>query len=85
MRLIQANPEGYRNDPVVQLGLRIGAARLAQSGDKPTITDTQKLLWDLAMRLERAPRPTPSARSSRRARNCATPCSARPATRRSRS
>jgi len=35
-----------------RLGLRIGAARLAQNGDKPTITDTQKLLWDLAMRLE---------------------------------
>ena len=52
MRLIQAKPESYRNDPVVQLGLRIGAARLAQNGDKPTITDTQKLLWDLAMRLE---------------------------------
>ena len=52
MRLIQAKPESYRNDSVVQLGLRIGAARLAQNGDKPTITDTQKLLWDLAMRLE---------------------------------
>ena len=32
---------------------------------------------------ERRARPTPSARSSRRARSCATPCSARPATRRS--
>ena len=52
MRLIQVKPESYRNDPVVQLGLRIGAARLAQNGDKPTIVDTQKLLWDLAMRLE---------------------------------
>ncbi|HZP98981.1 MAG TPA: DUF4175 family protein, partial [Reyranella sp.] len=37
---------------VVQLGLRIGAARLAASGEKPVIGDTQKLLWDLAMRLE---------------------------------
>ena len=52
MRLIQVKPESYRNDAVVQLGLRIGAARLATNGDKPTITDTQKLLWDLAMRLE---------------------------------
>jgi len=52
MRLIQARPESYREDPVVQLGLRIGAARLVQNGDKPTIVDTQKLLWDLAMRLE---------------------------------
>src|SRR5205085_4780888 len=52
MRLIQVKPESYRNDPVVQLGLRVGASRLAQNGDKPTITDTQKLLWDLAMRLE---------------------------------
>ena len=52
MRLIQVKPESYRNDPVVQLGLRIGAARLAENGDKPTIVDTQKLLWDLAMRLE---------------------------------
>ncbi len=34
MRLIQAKPESYREDPVVQLGLRIGAARLAQNGDK---------------------------------------------------
>ena len=52
MRLVQAKPDSYRNDPVVQLGLRMGAARLAENGDKPTITDTQKLLWDLAMRLE---------------------------------
>src|SRR6267142_2925255 len=52
MRLVQVKPESYRNDPVVQLGLRVGASRLAQNGDKPTITDTQKLLWDLAMRLE---------------------------------
>ena len=52
MRMIQIRPEDYRNDPVVQLGLRIGAARLAQNGDKENITETQKLLWDLAMRLE---------------------------------
>src|ERR687897_1420732 len=52
MRLIQVKPESYRNDAVVQLGLRVGAARPATNGDKPTITDTQKLLWDLAMRLE---------------------------------
>jgi uncharacterized protein (TIGR02302 family) len=52
MRLIQTKPDSYRNDPVVQLGLRVGASRLAEKGDKPTITDTQKLLWDLAMRLE---------------------------------
>jgi uncharacterized protein (TIGR02302 family) len=52
MRLIQGKPESYREDPIVQLGLRIGAARLAENGDKPMIADTQKLLWDLAMRLE---------------------------------
>jgi hypothetical protein len=52
MRLIQVKPESYRNDAVVQLGLRIGAARLATNGDKANITETQKLLWDLAMRLE---------------------------------
>src|SRR5690242_5236686 len=52
MRLISGRPESYRHDPVVQLGLRIGAARLAQSGDKPVIVETQKLLWDLALRLE---------------------------------
>ena len=52
MRLIQAKPDSYRNDPVVQLGLRMGAVRLEDNGDKPTIADTQKLLWDLAMRLE---------------------------------
>src|SRR5262249_8411228 len=52
MRLVQTKPDSYRNDPVVQLGLRVGAARLAENGDKPTITETQKLLWDLAMRLE---------------------------------
>ena len=33
-------------------GLRVGSARLAASGDRQTITDTQALLWDLAMRLE---------------------------------
>ena len=37
---------------MVQLGLRVGAARLAANGDKPMIVDSQKLLWDLAMRLE---------------------------------
>ena len=52
MRMIQVKPESYRDDPVVQLGLRIGAARLAQNGDKANIVETQKLLWDLAMRLE---------------------------------
>ena len=52
MRMIQDHPKSYRDDPVVQLGLRVGAARLAASPDKPVIADTQKLLWDLAMRLE---------------------------------
>jgi len=52
MRLVHANPKSYREDPVVQLGLRIGSVRLAQKDDKETIVDTQKLLWDLAMRLE---------------------------------
>jgi len=52
MRLIQTHPKSYRDDPVVQLGLRVGAARLAASADKPVIVDSQKLLWDLAMRLE---------------------------------
>ena len=52
MRMIQARPETYRDDPVVTLGLRVGSARLAASGDRQTITDTQALLWDLAMRLE---------------------------------
>ena len=52
MRMIQVRPEDYRNDPVVQLGLRVGASRLAQSGDKENISETQKLLWDLATRLE---------------------------------
>lgn len=52
MRLIQVKPESYRNDPVVQLGLRMGAVRLAQDDSKANITETQKLLWDLAMRLE---------------------------------
>jgi uncharacterized protein (TIGR02302 family) len=52
MRMIQRRPESYRNDPIVQLGLQLGAARLEQSGDKPVIVDTQKLLWDMALRLE---------------------------------
>ncbi|MBN9085488.1 MAG: TIGR02302 family protein [Reyranella sp.] len=52
MRLVQAHPASYRDDPVVQLGLRVGAARLAADDSKPTVVDSQKLLWDLAMRLE---------------------------------
>jgi uncharacterized protein (TIGR02302 family) len=52
MRMIGSDPDSYRKDPVVQLGLRVGAARLATSGDKPVIADTQKLLWDMALRLE---------------------------------
>jgi len=52
MRMIHAKPDSYRSDPVVTLGLRIGAARLAADGAKENITETQKLLWDLAMRIE---------------------------------
>jgi uncharacterized protein (TIGR02302 family) len=52
MRIIGADPASYRNDPVVQLGLREGASQLADSGDKAHIVEAQKLLWDLAMRLE---------------------------------
>jgi uncharacterized protein (TIGR02302 family) len=52
MRMIHGHPSSYRDDPVVQLGLRIGSVRLAQNDNKETIDDTQKLLWDLAMRLE---------------------------------
>lgn len=52
MRMIQAKPETYRDDAVVTLGLRVGSSRLAASGDKQTVADTQALLWDLAMRLE---------------------------------
>ncbi|MBS0538631.1 MAG: TIGR02302 family protein [Proteobacteria bacterium] len=52
MTLIGNDPKSYRNDPVVQLGLRMGGWRLAESGDKEHITEAQKLLWDLAMRLE---------------------------------
>ena len=83
MRLIGNHPDSYRSDPVVQLGLRIGGARLAQSGEKPVIVETQKLLWTSLSGSSRVPRPTPSASSSRPARTCATPSSARPATRRS--
>jgi uncharacterized protein (TIGR02302 family) len=53
MALIEGTPESYRNDPVVQLGLRMQGARLANSGDRETIADTQKVLWDLAMHLEK--------------------------------
>ena len=86
MRLIQNHPKSYRDDPVVQLGLRVGAARLAASADKAVIADTQKLIWDLAMRLEQgatsdAERAVEQARQELRDREC----SARPATRRSRS
>ena len=52
MTMIGNNPKSYRDDPVVQLGLRMGGWRLAESGDKEHITDAQKILWDLAMRLE---------------------------------
>jgi uncharacterized protein (TIGR02302 family) len=52
MTMIGNNPKSYRDDPVVQLGLRMGGWRLAESGDKEHITEAQKLLWDLAMRLE---------------------------------
>jgi uncharacterized protein (TIGR02302 family) len=52
MRMIQRVPKSYREDPVVSLGLRIGASRLADNGTKENILETQKLLWDLALRLE---------------------------------
>ena len=52
MTMIGNSPKSYRDDPVVQLGLRMGGWRLAESGDKEHIGEAQKLLWDLAMRLE---------------------------------
>ncbi len=52
MRMIHADPKAYRDDPVVMLGLRMGAARLATDASKESIAETIKLLWDLAMRLE---------------------------------
>jgi uncharacterized protein (TIGR02302 family) len=52
MRIIQSHPESYRMDGIVQLGLRLGAQRLEASNAKAVIVDTQKLLWDLALRLE---------------------------------
>jgi uncharacterized protein (TIGR02302 family) len=52
MTMIGNSPKSYRDDPVVQLGLRMGGWRLAESGDKEHISDAQKILWDLAMRLE---------------------------------
>jgi uncharacterized protein (TIGR02302 family) len=52
MRIIQKHPESYRMDGIVQLGLRLGAQRLEASAAKAVIVDTQKLLWDLALRLE---------------------------------
>ena len=52
MRLIHAKPVSYRDDPVVTLGLRMGADRLTENGNKESITEAQKLLWDLAMRIE---------------------------------
>ena len=85
MRLIQVNPESYRNDPVVQLGLRIGAARLApERRQADHRRHPEALVGPRDAARAAAPPPTPSGRSSRRARSCATPCSARPATRRSR-
>jgi len=52
MRMIGEDPASYRNDPIVQLGLREGSSQLEDSGDRAHIVEAQKLLWDLAMRLE---------------------------------
>jgi uncharacterized protein (TIGR02302 family) len=52
MAMIANTPKSYHDDAVVQLGLRLGSSRLAESGDKEHIGEAQKLLWHLAMRLE---------------------------------
>ena len=84
MRMIQAKPDDYRNDPVVQLGLRVGAARLADGTATRRASPRRRSSCGTSPCASRAaPCPTPSAPSRTRGRSCGTPCSARPATRRS--
>lgn len=50
--LLNSRPNDYKGDVVVHLGLRTAANRLATDKSGETIPDVQKLMWDLAVRLE---------------------------------
>jgi uncharacterized protein (TIGR02302 family) len=50
--LLNSRPGDYKGDSVVHLGLRTAANRLASDKTGGTIPEVQKLMWDLALRLE---------------------------------
>jgi len=49
---IASNPVQFSEDPVVLLGLRVGALRLARSTAESDIEEIQALMWDTALRIE---------------------------------
>ncbi len=45
-------PDSFNNDTTVYLGLRTAGRRLSQSDEPDVVGEMQKLMWDLALRLE---------------------------------
>lgn len=45
-------PDSFNNDTTVYLGLRAAGRRLSQDATPEVVTEMQKLMWDMALRLE---------------------------------
>jgi uncharacterized protein (TIGR02302 family) len=50
--VMNSRPRDYEGDPVVHLGLRTAANRLASDMTGANVPEVQQLMWDLALRLE---------------------------------
>jgi uncharacterized protein (TIGR02302 family) len=50
--VMNSRPRDYEGDPVVHLGLRTAANRLASDVAGANVPEVQQLMWDLALRLE---------------------------------
>src|SRR6185295_5833601 len=49
---INSRPEEFRNDSIAYLGMRVAANRLLHESSKESLAEVQKLLWDVALRIE---------------------------------
>jgi uncharacterized protein (TIGR02302 family) len=49
---LMASPDLYSNDTTVYLGLKVARSRLDGDPDDETVASVQKMMWDMAIRLE---------------------------------
>lgn len=49
---IANDPANYKGDPIVFLNLSVAARRLAYDGDEEAVASVQKMLWDVALRID---------------------------------